>query len=83
MKRSLIIGGSVGAVVLLVLAMFPSVVGAQKVKSTDICFYSIFLNEKKEKIGELHPLIWYPGKYIDILIWFVLVFIGLILDNLP
>ena len=36
MKRMLIVGGSVGAVILLVLTMFPTIVCAQTLKVTQI-----------------------------------------------
>ena len=64
MKRSFVVGGTIGAVVLLVLAMFPSVVSAQS--ST-----SIAKDNGEEDIKEIQKLVppgWYPGWLIDIMI---------------
>ena len=68
MKRKLIVGGSVGAVVLLVLAMFPAVVSAQTDISVRNSIHSEFLdgipiNEE----GKLPP-----PRYLSIL-WDILI----------
>ena len=68
MKRSLIVGGSVGAVVILVLTMFPSVVSSSVVKERciDQSIYSDFnqgeLDELQKKLDQL----WIPGSLIGL-----------------
>ena len=69
MKRNLLVGGSVGAVVLLVLAMLPSVVSsnAKKEQNIDqIIHINYNKNELKKLIEELKES-WIPGLIIGIL----------------
>ena len=62
MKRKLIVGGSIGAVVLLVLAMFPTVVGAQ---TTGVDQKIVQLQKTKNHLAEMD---WGFGYFIKILL---------------
>lgn len=73
MKKRMIVGGSVGVVVLLVLTLFSAVVGAQATKATITELVSEVQN--KEIINEKMPLLqqikaftgnteWFPGYLI-------------------
>ena len=59
--RKWIIGGSIGAGVLLILALFPAVVSAQTVKTSEI--KTNILQQIKEKIKEND---WKPGNSLNI-----------------
>ena len=68
MNRKLVVGGSLGAVILLVLAMFPTVVGTQKKTSVSNSISSEFLNEVSlNEVGKLPP-----PRYLSIL-WDILI----------
>jgi len=61
MKRKLIFVGSVGAGILLVLAMFPTIVSAQAIKPNEI--QTNILQQIKEKIKNND---WKPGDILNI-----------------
>jgi len=68
LNRKLVVGGSLGAVILLVLAMFPTVVGTQKKTSVSNSISSEFLNEVSlNEVGKLPP-----PRYLSIL-WDILI----------
>jgi len=77
MKRIVVIGGSVGAVVLLVTSMFPTVVGAQTTRSieksinSDIIVGEIF---SKQKCILDYPPGWWLGVLWDFLLSLILWF---------
>jgi len=62
MKKTIIMMGSVGAGVLLILAMFSMVVSAQTVKSNEI--RTNILQKIKDKIEDK---LWIPGEFLGIL----------------
>jgi len=66
MKRALIVGGSVGAVVLLVLAMFPTVVSSSVVKEQciDQSIYSDFNQGRLDELLKKLEQSWIPGSLI-------------------
>ena len=72
MKRSLIVGGSMGVVVLLILATMPSVISSNAVKE-NFSQEKIQLNKLLEKMEES----WIPGLFIgllaliSIILWFI------------
>ena len=72
MKRLLVVGGSIGASVILVLAMFPTVVSAQTVKSNEM--KTNIVQQIKERIKDL---VWEPGDIILTLIILMMVLIEL------
>jgi hypothetical protein len=70
-KKTWVIGGSVGAVFLLVLAMFPSVVGTHTMTTIGNIIYSEIING--EKVNEQNNVLyksyewWPPGYWLDVL----------------
>ncbi|MCX6664997.1 MAG: hypothetical protein NT038_02895 [Euryarchaeota archaeon] len=83
MKRCLVVGGSIGAVVLLVLVMFPSVVSVQATKTTinDMVSDIQSKNSLDERIQTVQHVIksiaerdWTPGWFISGLLGFLLMF---------
>jgi len=66
MKRFLIVGGSVGAVVLLMLTMFPSVVSSSVVKEQciDQSIYSDFNQGRLDELLKKLEQSWIPGSLI-------------------
>lgn len=69
MKKKLVVGGSVGAVVILILAAFPAVASAQTIKTNAI--NKIFFEKPKNmNLGD------YPGYWLETLIFiFIRLFI--------
>ncbi|MCX6666525.1 MAG: hypothetical protein NT038_10805 [Euryarchaeota archaeon] len=61
MKKGLIVAGSIGAGVLLILALFPTVVCAQTVKSNEA--QTNIIQQLKEKIKNTD---WKPGDILNI-----------------
>jgi len=87
MNRKIIIGGSVGAVVLLVLTMFPTVVCAQTLEST-IAGRTHTIQQIEEMIAEEDRVldrindwifsilnIWGSGGFIEAIIIIIIVFL--------
>ncbi|MCX6665411.1 MAG: hypothetical protein NT038_05055 [Euryarchaeota archaeon] len=70
-RRMWVVWGSVGAVVLLVLAMFPSAVGTQIVKSNEKRINLI--QSIRDRISK-HE--WAPGDIIMAIILFIVITIG-------
>jgi len=82
MKRALIVGGSIGAVVLLVLAGIPSVVSSNTVKEVTIAS-SVFSTIEKDDINKIQMIFlrykeevftgdaWFPGYFLVALITFL------------
>ena len=72
MKRTLVVGGSIGVVVLLMLAMFPAVVSAQTIESNESQrnVFQYFIEKIKNKNLDL-------GGLIDairlVIFWFIIV----------
>ena len=66
MNRKIIIGGSVGAVVLLVLTMFPTVVSSSVVKEQciDQSIYSDFNQGRLDELLKKLEQSWIPGSLI-------------------
>ena len=80
MKKKIVVGGSIGAVVLLILAMFPSVVGAQTTTLIGkIIDSEIVDGENIKKVKKLVPPGWYLGVLfnllISLIIWFSIQFL--------
>ena len=72
MKKKIVVGGSIGAVFLLVLAMFPAVVSAQAIFSNkNIKELKNIENKDIEVVKKLFSFIWYPGELIDNIILFL------------
>lgn len=77
MNRKLIVGGCVGAVVLLALTMFPSVVSTNVIKEQNIHqFYNNCKCELKEFLGNLEES-WIPGSLIGIFVLVYAIFAGI------
>jgi len=71
MKRFLIAGGSIGAVVFLVLAMFPTVVSSNIVKEYGIN-PSFFFKSNRCKVREFIEKLkesWIPGSILILLVF--------------
>jgi hypothetical protein len=77
-KRIWVVGGSIGAVALLVLAMFPTIVGAQTVKPNE-SQVNIFQHIKNKIADRL----WIPGELLAILFDILISFILWISVNWP
>ena len=75
--RMMVVGGSIGAVALLVLAMFPTIVSAQTVKSNEIRS-NIFQHFKDRTNNNL----WYPGYIFLYILNMLIIIIGNIIDNM-
>ena len=72
MKKKIVVGGSIGVVVLLMLAMFPAVVSAQTIESNESQrnVFQYFIEKIKNKNLDL-------GGLIDairlVIFWFIIV----------
>jgi len=88
MKRSLVIGGSVGAGVLLILMAFPAVVNAQATKTTIKEMMSSTSNSLSKKSfaeniktfqqlkDKISKMAWYPGYFFAIIGgWIIYIFL--------
>jgi len=76
MKRTLVVVGSTGVIFLLMLAMFPSIVSAQKVQ----------LNERQTNAfqqikNRIENKLWEPGNFLDDIMVLIFMIIWLLVTG--
>jgi len=95
MTRRLIFVGSIGAGVLLILALFPAVVSAQKIKSNERQMN--ILQQIKEKMKDndwkhgdilniklkdlMKDSAWFPGMYLFSMIFGIIILFAMFIGN--